>query len=445
MDSIPAGFFIRMKMSTTYDRCLNTMYDLRRFGIKLGLSTIKTILHGLGDPQNTYACIHVAGTNGKGSVASSLASILSRSGYKTGLYTSPHLISFNERIQINNRPITNQAVINAYRAVKRVHQGKREPTFFEFATAMALHEFGRQHVDWGIIGTGMGGRLDATNVIRPRLCIITNISLEHRDYLGNTLTQIAREKAGIIKPRTPVITGIRQKAALSVVNQIAAKKSAPLYRFGKDFKVRRQRSSGFSYFGIDNTWHDLKTGLQGNHQVDNAAIVLAACELLNKRKAKIHLSNIQSGMLQNQWPGRLEIVSTEPTIILDGAHNFMAARHLTKFLSTHYAGRNITLVAGILGDKPYKSILKSLLSVCNRAVLTQAKTNRALNPQLLARVAKRIVSDVTIISDVLSAVQHAIKNARPEDVICIAGSLYVVGEAKEALESGLLGPDKKSN
>ena len=444
MDSIPAGFFIRMKTSTTYDRCLNTMYGLRRFGIKLGLSTIKTILHGLGDPQNSYACIHVAGTNGKGSVASSLASILSRSGYKTGLYTSPHLIRFNERIQINNRPISNQTVVNAYRTVKRIHQGKREPTFFEFATAMALHEFSRQHVDWAIIETGMGGRLDATNVIRPHLSIITNISLEHRDYLGNTLAQIAREKAGIIKRRTPVITGIRQKAALTVVKQIAAKKSAPLFRLGKDFKVKRQRSAGFSYYGIDNTWYDLKAGLQGSHQVDNAAIVLAACEVLNKTKTNIQVGSIQAGILENHWPGRLEIVSTEPTIILDGAHNFMAARHLTKFLSTHYAGRNITLVAGILDDKPYKAILKSLLSVCNRAVLTQAKTSRALDPQRLARFAKRIVSDVTIISDVLLAVKHAIKASRLEDVICIAGSLYVVGEAKEAFERDLLGRFKKS-
>src|SRR5210317_1618948 len=162
-----------MVSKNSYEKCLKTMYGFRRFGIKLGLSTIKKILAGLGNPQDTFACIHVAGTNGKGSVASSLASILHRSGYKTGLYTSPHLVRFNERIQVNNQPISNRDVVAAYNAVRQVHHGKREPTFFEFATAMALYEFGRQQVDWAVIETGMGGRLDATNVIQPELSIIT--------------------------------------------------------------------------------------------------------------------------------------------------------------------------------------------------------------------------------------------------------------------------------
>ena len=191
------------------------MYGFQRFGIKLGLSTIKKILGGLGDPQDTFTCIHVAGTNGKGSVASSLATILRCSGYKTGLYTSPHLVRFNERIQVNNRPITNEKVVASYRAVNDAHFGKRNPTFFEFTTAMALFEFAAQKVDWAVIETGMGGRLDATNIINPALSIITNISLEHREYLGNTLAQIAVEKAGIIKNRTPLVTGIRQKKAFA--------------------------------------------------------------------------------------------------------------------------------------------------------------------------------------------------------------------------------------
>jgi dihydrofolate synthase/folylpolyglutamate synthase len=169
-----------MVLKNSYDRCLKEMFGLRRFGIKLGLDTIADILHGLGDPQDGLNCIHVAGTNGKGSVASSLAAILSDCGYKTGLYTSPHLVRFNERIQIDNQPITDDQVVQAYQAVRRVHQGLREPTFFEFSTAMALYEFGRQNVDWAVIETGMGGRLDATNIIAQALSIITNISLEHR-------------------------------------------------------------------------------------------------------------------------------------------------------------------------------------------------------------------------------------------------------------------------
>jgi dihydrofolate synthase/folylpolyglutamate synthase len=202
-----------MSLKDTYNRCLKTMYGLRRFGIILGLETIKGILNTLGNPQNNFVSIHVAGTNGKGSVASALSSILHESGYKVGLYTSPHLVRFNERICINNRQISDADVVKSYHAVQQVHHGNRSPTFFEFATAMALYEFGRQRVDWAVIETGMGGRFDATNVIQPAISIITNVSMEHREYLGNTLAQITREKAGIIKQGAPVVTAIKQKQA----------------------------------------------------------------------------------------------------------------------------------------------------------------------------------------------------------------------------------------
>ncbi len=433
-----------MRSAISYHSCLQRMYGLRRFGIKLGLSTIRQILSGLGDPQNTYACVHVAGTNGKGSVASSLASVLNQAGYKTGLYTSPHLVDFNERIQVNNRPISNKSVADSYNTINQVHFGKREPTFFEFATIMAFFEFARQKVDWAIIETGMGGRLDATNIIRPRVSIITNISLEHRDYLGNTLEQISREKAGIIKTRTPVITGIRQKKALAVLEKIAAQKSAPLLRLGKEFKVRRSPCGTFSYRGVEAVWKNLKTGLLGNHQVDNAALVLAACEMLPKHGGILSPDNIQAGLLNNRWPGRLEIVSDEPRIILDGAHNFIAARNLARFLSANFDDRKITMVIGILDDKPYNAMLKCLLPTANRVILTRAKINRALDPEKLEPLAKKMVPRVTIISDVTQALEYAIKTASPKDIICVAGSLYVVGEAKKALDRGLLNRRKSS-
>ena len=427
-----------MGSAISYHSCLQRMYGLRRFGIKLGLSTIRQILSGLGNPQNTYACVHVAGTNGKGSVASSLASILNQAGYKTGLYTSPHLVHFNERIQVNNRPIANKSVVASYNTINQVHFGKRKPTFFEFATVMAFFEFARQKVDWAVIETGMGGRLDATNIIRPQLSIITNVSLEHREYLGNTLEQISGEKAGIIKKRIPVITGIRQKKALAVVEKIAAEKSAPLLRLGKEFKVRRSLSGTFSYRGVEAVWKNLKTGLLGNYQVDNAALVLAACEMLQKRGGILSAENIQAGLLNNRWPGRLEIVSDEPRIILDGAHNFIAARNLSRFLSANFAERNITMVIGILDDKPYNAMLKCLLPMANRVILTRAKINRALEPEKLEALAKKMVPQVTTIADVTQALKYAIETVSPKDIICVAGSLYVVGEAKEALDKGLL-------
>lgn len=430
-----------MQMTTekSYKNCLKTMYGFRRFGIKLGLSTIKKILSNLNNPQRTYGCIHVAGTNGKGSVASSLANILIRSGYKTGLYTSPHLVRFNERIQVNNRPISNKNVLAAFNAVRQVHHGRREPTFFEFATAMALYEFGRQQVEWAVIETGMGGRLDATNVVQPELSIITNISLEHRDYLGNTLSQIAGEKAGIIKRRKPVVTGIRQQKARQVVEQVAVQKNAALYRLGRDFKVRRNMPGTFSYYGLDNTWHGLQTALQGSHQADNAALVLAACELMSRRKARLEPAAIKHGLRTNHWPGRLETVSEKPLIMMDGAHNLAAARNLARYLASNLAGRKMTMVIGILDDKPYKAMLDSLLPLASRVVLTRSKIDRALDPRRLQEVAADYRVNNVIVPDVVQAVRHAINISSPADAICIAGSLYVVGEAKEAFDKGALG------
>jgi dihydrofolate synthase/folylpolyglutamate synthase len=434
-----------MTLKDTYKGCLKTMYGLRRFGIILDLETIKRILSALGNPQDNFASIHVAGTNGKGSVASALSSILHESGYKVGLYTSPHLVRFNERICINNCQISDTDVVESYNAVQQVHYGDRSPTFFEFATAMALYEFGRQKVDWAVIETGMGGRYDATNIITPAVSIITNVSMEHRDYLGNTLAQITREKAGIIKQRTPVVTAVKQKQARSVVQRVAQKQSAPVFMLGKNFSVRGTQSGHFIYYGIENTWHELQTPLLGHYQIQNAALALATSELLNKHKGEISFKSIKNGLLKTRWPGRLEIVSDKPLVILDGAHNLIAARNLSKYLTENLSNRRITLVVGILDDKPYAAMLRSLLPLCSRTIITRAKTDRALPLQKLYAIAKKIISDVTTVSDVAKAAKHAIETSGPNDVVCIAGSLYVVGEAKEAIEKGLLNSVKKQS
>ena len=414
------------------------MYALRRFGIILGLDTINGILSALGNPQNDFNSIHVAGTNGKGSVASALSAILQESGYRVGLYTSPHLVRFNERICIDNHQISNLEVVKSYQTVKRVHHGDRSPTFFEFATAMALYAFSRQKVDWAVIETGMGGRYDATNIITPAISIITNVSMEHRDYLGSTLAEIAREKAGIIKQATPVVSAVKQKQVRSVVRDVARKKSAPLFMLGQDFAVRQHQSGHFSYYGFENTWRRLKTPLLGRYQVQNAALALAASELLIKNNVSISPRNIKQGLANTRWPGRLEIVCDKPLVILDGAHNLIAARNLARFLADNLTKRRITLVIGILDDKPYGSMLRSLLPQCRRAIITKAKTGRALDPQQLYKTAKKIISDVSIVPDVAGAAKIAIEDSGPDDVICIAGSLYVVGEAKEAIEKGFL-------
>jgi dihydrofolate synthase/folylpolyglutamate synthase len=418
------------------------MYALRRFGIILGLDTINAILRALGNPQNDFNSIHVAGTNGKGSVASVLSAILQESGYRVGLYTSPHLVRFNERICVDNHQISDKDVVESYQAVKRVHHGDRSPTFFEFATAMAIYAFSKQKVDWAVIETGMGGRYDATNIIKPTISIITNVSMEHRDYLGSTIAEIAREKAGIIKQATPVITAVRQKQARSVLQKVAREKSAPLFMLGKDFKVRRHESGHFSYYGFENTWRRLKTPLPGHFQIQNAALALAASELLSKDSASISHESIKQGLVNTRWPGRLEIVSDKPLVILDGAHNLIAARNLARFLADNLNQRRITLVIGILDDKPYRSMLKSLLPQCCRAIITRAKTGRALDPRRLYKTAQKIISDVSIVPDVADAVRQALETTASDEVVCVAGSLYVVGEAKEAIEKGILSSSK---
>lgn len=414
------------------------MFALRRFGIKLGLATMRRMLAGLGHPERRYRCIHIAGTNGKGSVASALASVLMHSGYRVGLYTSPHLVRFNERIRVNGREISDADIVRLYRRVARVSAGGREPTFFEFTTAMAFDEFARQRVEWAVIETGMGGRLDATNVITPEVSVITNISREHREYLGPTIGRIAFEKAGIIKRARPVVTGVRQAAALAAIRQRADALAAPLYRLGAEFRTRRGPGGTFAYHGIGHLWRGLATGLEGVHQVQNAALVLAACELLLPHAPKVDLRHIRAGLRENRWPGRLERVSEDPLVIFDGAHNLDAARQLARYVTAHFRGRPLTLVVGILDDKPYRAMLKRLAPLAGRIIATQAKINRALPAQRIAEAARPLAPEVVVIADVARALKHAVRTAPAGSLTLVAGSLYVVGEAKAAVERGFV-------
>ncbi len=410
------------------------MYSLRRFGIILGLDTISTLLKRLGNPQDAFSCVHVAGSNGKGSIASALSTIFTLAGYRVGLYTSPHLVRFNERICVNGVPIIDKAVLRAHERVREAASGGREPTFFEYTTAMAFYHFARERVDWAIIETGMGGRMDATNVVRPALSIITNVSLEHQAYLGKTIPEIAREKAGIIKAKTPVVTGVRRPPALDVLTRIARENAAPLFRAGKDFRVRRQRDGAFTYFGIRETWTGMKTGLLGRHQVDNAGITLAACELLQTQGVTLPLPILRRGLEENRWPGRLEVVSRDPLVILDGAHNRAAVGKLAGFLRQHFPDKNVLLVLGILDDKPYPFMLRTLLPACRRVILTRAAIDRALPAHALKAHARKLCRDVEVIDNAGKALQHAVSTASPGQAICVAGSLYVVGDVKVALE-----------
>jgi len=425
-----------MTAPNAYTTSLDRLYRLRRFGIKLGLDVIGRILDHLGNPEQHYPCIHIAGTNGKGSVAATLSSVISAAGYRVGRYTSPHLVRFNERIAIDGHPVDDRQIVTAYEAVAAAPAGDREPTFFEFATAMALYTFARQQVDWAVIETGMGGRLDATNIIRPRVSIITNISLEHRAYLGSTLAAIAAEKAGIIKNAVPVVTGATQAAALASIREAAARQQAPLLRLGTDFRIRRKASGRFDFFGRRHQWRDLELSLIGPHQYTNAALALAACEVVAPEAPRLEDPAVVSdGLQKTRWPGRLEIVRQNPQVVLDGAHNLAAARNLARYLASQPQDHPLTLVVGILDDKPYRAMLDALLPCFQKVICTRPRIDRALPPERLAEAARGKVATVMIRPTVAAAVATAIAAAGADETICVAGSLYVVGEAKEVLDT----------
>ncbi|WP_028313806.1 bifunctional folylpolyglutamate synthase/dihydrofolate synthase [Desulfatibacillum aliphaticivorans] len=417
-----------------FNQAMEELFSLGRFGIKLGLETISAMLKGIGDPHLRIQCIHIAGTNGKGSVAQNTASILQAAGYKVGVYTSPHLVHINERFTVNGRPISDDEVLEAYQAVKSVSGLERHATFFEYTTAMALYAFDKAGVDYAVMETGMGGRLDATNVLKPELCIITNISVEHEMYLGNTIAQIAYEKAGIIKPGVPVVTGVRQPDAIKAVEKAAAENEAPLYRMGKDFKTRRLQGGGFNFYGQDHAWKGLQCRLKGEYQIPNASLALAGCQALTKRGAKITEEQAKAGLEQVKWPGRLETIQKSPMVILDGAHNLAAMKVLTKYLAETFADRDVTVITGFLDDKPYKKMLPMLEALAAKIIITRPKIGRAVETKELTPLIRNKKDRFVEKPSVEEAVKYALENARDTDVIVVAGSLYIVGEARQTLQ-----------
>lgn len=429
----------------SYQECLQTIYKLGRFGIKLELDTIRDMLHRLGDPQNRFNTVHVAGTNGKGSTATYIAAILQKAGFKTGVYTSPHLVRFNERISINGQEITNDEVVKAYEAVHASDTGKRKATYFEIATAMGFYHFAEAAVDWVVVETGMGGRFDATNVIFPKVSVITNLSIEHTEYLGKTIKALAYEKGGIIKPGIPVVTAVSQHSGLKTLSEIAKEKQADLYVYKKDFSSQKARSDeSYTYHGLYKRFNELRKPLPGDHQKENMSLALAACELIFKKhrasdpRYDLTTSLVREGLSQARWPGRLEHVMKEPLVILDGAHNLHATKVLGKYLASFLKERSLTLVLGILDDKPYEKMMEFLVPLAGRVIITRAKIDRSLDPRVLKASAEKMAKGtVMVIDDVKDAVGHAVKTASKEDVICVAGSLYVVGEAKEKFDMDL--------
>lgn len=419
---------------SSYINSVNYLYGLQKFGIKLGLNNISNLLRHLNNPHECLRTIHITGTNGKGSIAAMLSSILIEAGYKVGLYTSPHLISFKERIRIDGKPISKAEVVRLVEQIREKVDPYKPPTFFEFTTAMAMYYFAQASVDVAILEVGMGGRLDATNVVYPMISIISNVSRDHEAFLGRTLEGIASEKVGIIKNGIEVITAETKPNILRIIKCSCDEKNSTLYQVGKEIRKKKTRDGKFHYFGLDRRFLDLEVGLKGEHQLTNAATALGATEILMRRGFEIPDTAIYHGLRKVYWPGRLEIVQKKPIVVLDGAHNPVAVTALKKALLNEFSFRRLILVLGVMKDKDLRGILKRLIPVSDKVILTKPSYIRAADPNHLYKIAIPYQKDMTISGNVDSAVRLALSYAHHIDLICIAGSLYTVGEAKVVLQ-----------
>jgi len=420
-----------------YKAIKDWIYGLQVFGIKLGLNSTESLLKRLGDPHKDFASIHLAGTNGKGSTASVMAAALIEAGYKVGLYTSPHLVSFRERFLINGRMPRPERLAGSMARVRAVVDESEPPTFFEFVTALAFLYFKEQGVEVAVIETGMGGRLDATNVLQPLVSLISDIGVEHTQYLGRTLKEIAGEKAGIIKPGVPVVTQARRPTAVGVIAQRAEELKAPLYRLGRDFKARWGKG-GLSYRGLDWSLKGLRPGLPGRHQGRNAALALAGLEVLNRRGLPVDEQAACDGLEKVNWPGRFQAIGQRPLTILDGAHNPAACRVLAEALK-EVPRRRLILVLGAMADKDLSGMLKALGGLLDLSaggdelILTRAAYERSATPEALAEAAQRLGYRFTIVGELLAAIGRAREMAGQEDLIVITGSLFIAGETLAGL------------
>ena len=407
---------------------------LMKNGIRLDLQPFEQLLAKLQHPQRAYPAILVGGTNGKGSIAAMVTAILVKAGFRVGLYTSPHLVDVRERIRVNGQMISPEE-IDACLAEIRVAD---DPglTYFECLTAAAFIHFCKQHVDLAVLEVGMGGRLDATNVVSPVLSIISNVTLEHTNFLGRRLREIATEKAGIIREKGLCLTAATQKTVRETLRTRCRECGATLLELGIDFRVRRGREGSFSYRGNDLTLRHVQTALPGLHQVKNAALAIAAIGELTGRGFPVTEKDIITGLTSVSWPGRLETVRSRPTVILDGAHNPAAVAVLCASLRKFYSWRRLIVIFGVLEDKKYGDMVKMLCSLASEVIITRPKTERAVSPEVLLPVVRRYGMKSEVIENPPDALEKALAAADAADLICITGSLYLVGEIRGLLAGG---------
>ncbi len=436
-------------MLVNYQDCLAYLaalgHELR--GVKFDLVNMRHIAAALGHPERRYPSVIVAGTNGKGSTSAMLASILECSGYRTGLYTSPHLVRVNERIRVNGAEISCDDFALAFSEVEAAVSGlaaagtlAATPSFFEFLTATAFVHFARQNVDFAVLEVGMGGRLDATNIVEPELAVITNVELDHMQFLGNTHAEIAAEKAGVMRAGKPIISGCTHLDAVVVVRQRAAMLGAELFELPSFARVANVRVDagrfGFD-LAVDGTrFAHLKAALRGRFQVDNASAAITAVWKLRERGWKISDAAIAEGIARTNWPGRLEVCGERPLTLLDGAHNPAAARAVAEYVRTELESRPLALVYASMRDKAIEEIADLLFPCAAQIYLTQTSQPRAATPdEILSRVEARLpASKIVVERDPVRALAAARRSVPADGAVLAAGSLFLVGAIKQALE-----------
>jgi dihydrofolate synthase / folylpolyglutamate synthase len=412
-----------------YLQTLDWIYNLRGGVIDLRLERMDEALALFGHPERQFPALHIAGTNGKGSTAAMLHRILTLGGFRVGLYTSPHLVCFTERIRVGDKEISPAEVVELADEIRtRITPAGVPLTFFEIVTVMAFLYLARQQIDVGVIEVGLGGRLDATNLVRPLVTMITTISKDHEAYLGSDVLSIGREKAGIIKPGVPVVCGPVPSEVAALIKQVAEEKCSPSYFLGADFKFFLNNERFFDYKGIKRHFSDISVALHGRHQRSNAAMAIAALELAGDSFA-VGEEAIRRGLDAVAWPGRFEIMRERPWVILDGAHNGEGASALAEVLKEFRRGRRIKLLFAAMEDKDWRTMLALLLPLVDEVMVTRVRMERSAEP---GRIAGWVAGSLPhrVAEEARTGLKLLFQEARPDDIILVAGSLYLVGEVR---------------
>ncbi|KON31222.1 hypothetical protein AC482_01545 [miscellaneous Crenarchaeota group-15 archaeon DG-45] len=425
-----------------YNEALEWLFGIQRFGSKLGLKHIRHLLSLVGDPHLRFRSIHITGTSGKGSTASMIASVLRVEGYKVALYTSPHLSSFTERIVVDEREISVDDVVRLI-GVLRPHAERmaldpelRHPTFFEVVTALAFMYFAEQAVDFAVLEVGMGGRLDATNVVHALVSVITNVSLEHTEVLGKTILEIAEKKAGIIKEGGVLITATQDDDVFRLFEEVCKRVGSRIFRVGRDIEYRKLSSSlegqSFQLRGLLNSFDELHIPLLGDHQLLNAASAVGGVEALSFHGITISRAAIEEGLRRARWPGRLEIMQRRPLVVLDCAKDAEAARAAKEALLREFTYDRLIAVVSISSDKNIPEMIGQLAQAADMFIITiHGVMGRAADPSVIAGEVERHSKPYEIVIDVKDAVRRGIELAGGDGMVVVVGSVFLVGEARE--------------